>query len=1006
MASSIGLKIGIDGESEFRKAIGQINDSFKTLKSEMNTVTSAFDKNDKSQEKLTKQSEVLAKQIELQKKKIEECNAALDKATAKYGENDRVTQSWKRTVNDATADLNKLERQLKETNATIETQDNRWLQLSGSMDNVKSKFQAIGDKLTSIGKTMAIGVTLPVVAAGTAMVNLASDYNESLNKVGVAFGGSADDVVAWSETTLDSFGIAGGTALDMAALFGDMGTSMGIPQDEAANMSMSMTGLAGDLASFKNIGIDQAMTALNGVFTGETESLKTIGIVMTEANLDAYALANGFGKTTNEMTQAEKVMLRYAYVMDSTKNSQGDFTNTSDGTANSIRVFQESLKELGAEFGQKLLPVITPIIQNLTDMIKGFGDLDDGTQKLILGFGGIAAVAGPLLIFFGAIASGIGSIAGLIGTLSGSMAVATAGTAGATAGAGGLAAAFTALTGPIGIAIAAIAAIGAVIAGAWQNSEVFRESVGTAFETVKTTATEAMAKLSEAMGPAMQAFQGFAVNVSPILKEIGDFLGMYVIPLITQFVIAFINGFTAIVAALAPFIAAIGNLFSFIGNFVGMVFALLTGDWSTAWTFAQNMGKNACDFIENIFQGLSNWVNLIFTGISTFLMGIWRGIYDNTIGKVIEMATTVATHFEEIRVGAQTKFEEIKQNIITAVQELPGKLYQTAKDMLGKMVKGIQETASNVYDAVTGLVGDVMKKFKEGFGIASPSKELFNIGKFMIQGLINGLNGDSLMAFVNSMVEEIKAKFAGGSFNLKAAIDFVGSGALEFFKSIGIGGASFGGLTAPVSGGVTSGFGNRDSFMTDSGEMSSKWHEGIDIGAAYGTAVGAAGAGTVTTAGWYGGYGNTVILDHGNGLQTLYGHLSEILVSVGQLVTQLQTIGLVGSTGNSTGPHLHFGVYQDGVAIDPSSLFGFDVGSRYIPRDMVAMIHQGEMIVPKSENPYANSGGAVLPQMTAQKQPAVINLVLQNGSKLAEYLIDDINNMLGVKTGLAGRGMA
>lgn len=222
MASNIGLKIGISGESEFRKAIGQINDSFKTLKSEMNTITSAFDKNDQSQEKLTKQSEVLAKQIELQKKKIEECNAALDKATAKYGENDRVTQSWKRTVNDATTDLNKLERQLRETNATIETQDNRWLQLSGSMDNVKSKFQAMGDKLTGIGQSLTIGVTLPVVAAGTAMVKLASDYDESLNKVNVAFGNSADSVIEWSQTTLENVGIADGTALEMAGLFGEV----------------------------------------------------------------------------------------------------------------------------------------------------------------------------------------------------------------------------------------------------------------------------------------------------------------------------------------------------------------------------------------------------------------------------------------------------------------------------------------------------------------------------------------------------------------------------------------------------------------------------------------------------------------------------------------------------------------------------------------------------------------------------------------------------------------
>jgi murein DD-endopeptidase MepM/ murein hydrolase activator NlpD len=178
---------------------------------------------------------------------------------------------------------------------------------------------------------------------------------------------------------------------------------------------------------------------------------------------------------------------------------------------------------------------------------------------------------------------------------------------------------------------------------------------------------------------------------------------------------------------------------------------------------------------------------------------------------------------------------------------------------------------------------------------------------------------------------------------------------MEFLKSIGVGGASMGDLTSPLSGPITSDFGNRIHPIT--GEE--KFHAGIDIGASEGTPVGAAGAGEVTMAGWNGGYGNCVMIDHGNGLESLYGHLSAIMVSVGDLVTQLQTIGLVGSTGDSTGPHLHFELRQDGTPIDPSALFGFDIGTRYVPRDMVAMIHEGEMIVPKKENPYANSGGSI-----------------------------------------------
>ena len=268
----------------------------------------------------------------------------------------------------------------------------------------------------------------------------------------------------------------------------------------------------------------------------------------------------------------------------------------------------------------------------------------------------------------------------------------------------------------------------------------------------------------------------------------------------------------------------------------------------------------------------------------------------------------------------------------------------------------------------SSLVQKVLTTFKTALGIASPSKEMKALGEYSMDGFLDGLSAENVVAFANGIVEDIKEAFANKKFSLQGAVEFIGSGAMEFLKSIGVGGASMGDLTSPLSGSITSEFGTRIHPIT--GEE--KFHAGIDIGAAEGTPVGAAGAGEVTMAGWYGGYGNAVMIDHGNGLQSLYGHLSAIMVSVGDLVTQLQTIGLVGSTGNSTGPHLHFELRQDGSPIDPSALFGFDVGSRYVPRDMVAMIHEGEMIVPKSENPYANSGGQITP--TGAKIEQTINI--------------------------------
>ena len=191
-------------------------------------------------------------------------------------------------------------------------------ELEKKMQSTEKKVKAFGKNMEGIGNTLTKFVTVPVLGAATASFKLASDLSESLNKVNVAFGKNAKEVEDWSKTTLKSFGISQGSALDMAALFGDMSTSMGLSTDMSAKMSKSLVGLAGDLASFKNIGIDQAQTALAGIFTGETESLKQLGIVMTQANLQQFAYSQGIQKNIQDMTQAEQVQLRYAYVMANT----------------------------------------------------------------------------------------------------------------------------------------------------------------------------------------------------------------------------------------------------------------------------------------------------------------------------------------------------------------------------------------------------------------------------------------------------------------------------------------------------------------------------------------------------------------------------------------------------------------------------------------------------------------------------------------------------------------
>ena len=321
------------------------------------------------------------------------------------------------------------------------------------MGKIASKISSIGDKISSFGTKLTVGITTPLALAGKSAVTAASDFDENLNKVEVAFGDCSAAVKNWADDATESFGLSKNQALEATALFGDMATSMGLSQAEAAHMSMLLAGLAGDLASFKNIGIDQAMTALNGVFTGETESLKQLGIVMTEVNLQEFA--DGMGLVYDEMSQAEKVQLRYNYVMEQSANAQGDYARTSDGTANSMRTFQASVENLGISLGQYLLPLITPLIQKATEMVNAFANADPELQQLILKIAGIAAVSGPALVIFGKMVSGIGAVTGAVGKLSTGIKAL-----------GGLktiiSGVFTAVTSPAGLAVIAIAAVIAI----------------------------------------------------------------------------------------------------------------------------------------------------------------------------------------------------------------------------------------------------------------------------------------------------------------------------------------------------------------------------------------------------------------------------------------------------------------------------------------------------------------------------------------------------------------
>lgn len=278
------------------------------------------------------------------------------------------------------------------------------MKMSSSFDKVKNNLEKISNKSAQVGKEYFLKSSIPLSLLGNKFIKTASDYQESLNKVDVAFGSASNSVKAFANVAGKNFGIDKSSALDMAAQFGDMATSMGISQENAGGLATSLVGLAGDLTSFKNLKGDMAKTALNAIFTGETESLKMLGVVMTEANLKQFALSQGITKKIDKMRQDEKVMLRYNYVMAMTKNTQGDFTRTISGFANQTRVLNDNFNTLSITLGTAILPYANKFLGLVIKLVEKFNELSPTTQKIILFFGVLAVALPPVLFLFGKLA--------------------------------------------------------------------------------------------------------------------------------------------------------------------------------------------------------------------------------------------------------------------------------------------------------------------------------------------------------------------------------------------------------------------------------------------------------------------------------------------------------------------------------------------------------------------------------------------------------------------------
>lgn len=528
--NDISGKVGLD-ITEFKTGVTQLNREIRVIESGFKAAAAGTDDWTKNADTLKARIDSLTKIIELQQKKVDATREAYEAVAREQGESSKAAQDLAIKLNRETEALNKNEKQLREVTTALDrmgdeskTAEQKAEDLSKAMEDLGTRAKRgaeIAKAAVKAAGVAAAAAAAAVMAFAKQGLDLASDLEEVQNVVDVTFGEQGSKMIdSWAKDAAKSFGMSELQAKQFNGTMGAMLKSMGLSEDQVLDMSQSIAGLSGDFASFYNLDSEEAFAKIRAGISGETEPLKQLGINMSVANLEAYALSQGITESYNSMTQAEQALLRYNYLMTTSADAQGDFARTSDSYANQQRIFALEVDNLAASFGSKLLPAATDAIGILIDGITQidpavFDTLVAQLSAMAVSLAEAAVNAIPKVIEFVSfmmdngptilsVIAGIGAgmiawnVVGMIQSLIGVIKAWQAANVGLTAAQKILNLVLAA--NPIGIVITVIAALVAAIVVLWNTNEGFRKAVTEAWNNIKTSVTDAIQAVKDTIG--------------------------------------------------------------------------------------------------------------------------------------------------------------------------------------------------------------------------------------------------------------------------------------------------------------------------------------------------------------------------------------------------------------------------------------------------------------------------------------------------------------------------
>lgn len=801
MADNFGLKIGVEGEKEFKKALAEINQSFKVLGSEMKLVSSQFDKNDNSVQALSARNTVLNKEIDAQKQKIETLRQALANASESFGETDRRTQSWQIQLNNAEASLNSMERELGSNNSALEQAktdiegtekslekfDGRLYDTAESADDMgveikdagdkadksKERFSKLGSVLKGVGVAMGAVVTAAAATAvklGKEVVNAYADYEQLVGGVDTLFKGSSQKLQSYASNAYKTAGLSANDYMDTVTGFSaSLIQSLGGDTDKSVKYAdMAITDMADNA---NKMGTD--MSLIQNAYQGFAKQNYTM--------LDNLKL--GYGGTKEEMQR----LLSDAEKISGVKYDISSYADVVDA----IHVMQESMDIAGTtakEAEGTISGSVNALKSSVTNLVVGFGDanadLDVLCENVVTAFQTVLENISPI------VENLISALPTVITTLlesAGEMLPTVLETL-AELFAQVLEGLLQLLPQLIPVAVSALLTITNAIV---ENLPLLIESatllvatlvqgladvlptlIPTAVNAVMTIVQGLLDSLPSILDAGLELVSALAQGILDALPDLISKLPQIIMGIVTfllnsipQIIQTGIKLLTSLVGALPDIITSIVKAIPQIIN--GIINAVINS--------IPQIIQAGIDLLISLVKALPTIIVTIVNAIPDIISGIVNALIDNIpaiIQAGIDLLISLVKNLPTIIKGIVKAVPKIIEGIVKAFGSLMYKIVEIG----GNIVKGLWDDicglASWLWDSVSGWISGIWDGICDFFGIHSPSKEMAWVGEMLVKGLAGSIdkNGDMAVRAAEGMSSDVSSVMNSLADDMKTAL--------------------------------------------------------------------------------------------------------------------------------------------------------------------------------------------------------------------------------------------